>query len=633
MAIDQEQETTARAQRVEAGAGAEAGLGANRSMDPPTDAEQNEKEDGHQTSSEESSPPASAKDEVALKSDDEAPIERSRAKVALIMFALGLAVFLAALDITIITTALPTIAGHFQSATGYTWIGSAYLLGVAAATPSWGKISDIWGRKPILLIANVTFLIGSALAGWSVNIGMLIVARAIQGVGGGGLVVLVNICISDLFSIRRRGAYFGIIGGVWAIASSVGPLIGGAFTQSASWRWCFWINLPLDGIAFIIIFLFLDLQTPKTHLIDGLKAIDWLGTATIVGGTLMLLLGLEFGGVSYPWSSPTVICLIVFGVATIVLFGLIEWRLAKYPVIPLRIFKHKSNIASLGVCAFHGYVFIAANYYLPLYFQAVLGTSPVLSGVYILPQALGVSFASIGTGIFIRKSGKYLPPIFFGMALMTLGTGLLIDLDAYSSLAKIILYQVVVGVGIGPNFQAPLIALQSLIHPRDVATATATFGFVRNLSTSISVVIGGKCQVCSFVSHRLISTGVIFQNEIARRGPSLASQLDAQAAQALSGGSAGANVQVIDDLPPEQRRIAREAFADSLMPMWIMYTVFSCLGILTAFLIGRQFLSSEHQETKTGLDGEEELRRETTREATGNVKAEKGAKEKGEGEV
>jgi multidrug resistance protein len=160
----------------------------------------------------------------------------------IIMVSLCASVFLAALDVSIITTALPTISEHFHSNAGYTWIGSAYLLANAASTPVWGKFSDIWGRKPILLIAAAVFFIGSLIAALSVNIGMLIVARAIQGIGGGGLIILVNICISDLFSMRKRGAYFGLIGMTWAFASAIGPLLGGAFTEKVSWRWCFYIN-------------------------------------------------------------------------------------------------------------------------------------------------------------------------------------------------------------------------------------------------------------------------------------------------------------------------------------------------------------------------------------------------------
>jgi fucose permease len=176
---------------------------------------------------------------------------RTTLQTAIIMASLCASVFLAALDITIITTALPTISEHFHSNAGYTWIGSAYLLANAASTPSWGKISDIWGRKPILLLAAAVFFLGSLLAAVSVNIGMLITARAIQGIGGGGLIILVNICISDLFSMRNRGKYFGMVGMVWALASAVGPLLGGVFTEKVSWRWCFYINCKSNAALFM----------------------------------------------------------------------------------------------------------------------------------------------------------------------------------------------------------------------------------------------------------------------------------------------------------------------------------------------------------------------------------------------
>ncbi|KAG9837752.1 DNA repair protein RAD50, partial [Aureobasidium melanogenum] len=304
-----------------------------------------------------------AQEKPQLERKDSTPLEeRSKGKIALIMTALGMAVFLAALDVTIITTALPTISEYFHSSAGYTWIGSAYLLGNASSVPLWGKISDIFGRKPILITANILFLIGSLIAALANSIGMLITARAIQGVGGGGLVTLVNICISDLFSLRRRGAYFGIIGGVWALASAIGPVIGGVFTEKVTWRWCFYINLPLDGAALVIIFFFLDLKTPRTPLWEGLKAIDWTGALLVIGGVLMFLFGLEYGGVTYPWDSATVLCLIIIGVFTMGLFVINEWKFATSPVMPLRIFQNRSNIAVLGVCAIHGMVFISASY-------------------------------------------------------------------------------------------------------------------------------------------------------------------------------------------------------------------------------------------------------------------------------
>ena len=517
--------------------------------------------------------------------------QRSRLKIFLIMFSLGICVLLVAIDITIVTTALPTIAEEFHSASGYTWVGSAYLIANSAATPIWGKISDIFGRKPILLVTNAIFFVGSLLAGVSVNMHMLIAARVIQGIGGGGLIVLVNIAISDLFAMRERGAYFGIIGGVWALASSLGPVVGGAFTQNVSWRWCFYINLPLDGVAFAIVMFVLDLHTPKTPIRQGLKAVDWLGSLTMVAGTVMLLLGLEFGGVIFPWKSATVICLIFFGVVTIALFFVIENRIAPYPIMPLGLFSKRSNLAALGVCFFHAFVFISGSYFLPLYFQAVLGATPILSGVYLLPTALSLSFLSAFTGVFIRKTGQYLPPIWFGLTFMTLGFGLFIDLGPNSSWAKIIVYQIVAGIGVGPNFQSPLIALQSLVLKRDIATATATFGFTRNLGSAVSIVVGS----------------VVFQNGMISKQSQLEAALGPKAA-VIGGGSAGANVGIIQSLPDDQKTIARQAFSDSLGTMWIMYVCFAGVGLLVSFLITKNVLSKQHDETKTGL-GEEKRRR------------------------
>jgi EmrB/QacA subfamily drug resistance transporter len=538
---------------------------------------------------------------------------RTRLQNVIIMTCLCCSVFLAALDTTIITTALPTISEHFHSNAGYTWIGSAYLLANAASTPSWGKFSDIWGRQPILLIASMIFFIGSLLAAISVNIGMLIVARAIQGIGGGGLIILVNICISDLFSMRNRGMYFAMVGMVWALASAVGPVLGGVFTEKVSWRWCFYINcksafhrvlqianiplVPITGTVTILLFFFLHLHNPRTPVWDGLKAVDWAGSLAIVGGTLMLLLGLEFGGTSHPWGSATVICLIVFGIVVIGLFALNEWKFARYPVMPPRIFNNTSNIASLGVCFCHGYVFIAGTYYLPLYFQAVIGATPLLSGVYVLPLALSLSFVSGATGVFIKKTGKYLPPIWFGLVFMTLGTGLFIDFGPKADWAKIIIYQIIAGIGVGPNFQAPLIALQSKVHPKDIATATATFGFIRNLSTAISVVIGG----------------VVFSNEMNKKSASLVAALGPQLAGQLSGGSAGASVGIVSNLPPGQKEVARAAFNSSLRTMWIQYVAFGALGVFISLFIGSNILSKEHQVTKTGL-AEEEIKRQELQE-------------------
>lgn len=363
-------------------------------------------------------------------------------------------------------------------------------------------------------------------------------------------------------------------------------------------------TVPIDGIAFAIILFLLDIETPKTPILAGLRAIDWLGIVTVTGGTIMVLLGLEYGGVSFPWSSATVICLIVFGILLIVLFVINEWKVAKYPMMPLTIFNKRSNVACLAVCFFHGFVFIGGAYFLPLYFQAVLGANPILSGVYLFPFILSLSVASIITGIFIKKTGQYLPPIWLGVILTTLGFGLFVDLPNGHGWARIIMFQIVAGLGTGPNFQSPLIALQTNVEPRDIATATATFGFMRQLSTAISVVLGG----------------VIFQNGMMKHAGTLQKVLPPDVAAQIGGGGAGAATKIVKNLPNPTRHTVTSVYVKSLQNMWIFYVAISVLGLVAAVLIGNKKLSKTHEVQKTGLEEEEKNRK--ARKAENDAKRE-----------
>ncbi|CAI4215904.1 unnamed protein product [Parascedosporium putredinis] len=419
--------------------------------------------------------PKSSANTSEIETGDEAPVPMDTVRRRIVMFSLCLALFLSALDVTI----------------EYAWIGSSYTLSNTASVAIWAKLSDIFGRKPIIMIANVAFLLGSLLAGLSQNVGMLIGGRIIQGLGAGGCTVLVTILISDLFALRDRAKYYGLTGIVYAISSSIGPVLGGVFTQTIGWRWCFYINLPFDGISLIALLLALRVHTSKTTLAAGLKSLDWIGCLLIVGGTICFLYGLGSGaGDKASWKSAETICLLVFGVVILVLFGFYESRFATSPLVPMRIFSRGTNIASMAVLCLHGFVFIAYDYFLPLYFQIALGFAPIISGVSLLALVVPLSFTTMGAAFFIKKTGSYLLPTNIGAAVMTLGTGLLISLGAKTDWAKIMVFQVIVGLGAGPLFQAPMIALQAHLPQKDVAAASSASQFLRSLSTSMSIVIG-----------------------------------------------------------------------------------------------------------------------------------------------
>ena len=383
----------------------------------------------------------------------------------------------------------------------------------------------------------------------------------------------------------------GIIGLVFAFASSVGPIIGGAFAEYVTWRWGFYINLPFDGVAFGLVVIFLDLKTPKTPLIAGIRAIDWAGSLLIVGGTTMFLIGLGLGGVSYAWTSPTVLCLLIFGLLAIGLFILAEAKVA-YPIMPLRILKNRSNIAALLANFAHGLVFFSGSFYLPVYFQAVLGATPLQSGAYLLPFIITLSLMAAASGIFIKKSGQYLPLIIFGLGCMTLGFGFFINFPSFVSWSRIIIFQIIAGVGVGCLFQSPLVALQAQVARSDVASVTATFGFSRNLSTAMSVMIGGA----------------ILQNEISSRVIAAQPDLSESTFQSFSSGALGQNTNIVSTLPQDQKAIIVEIYTQSLQVLWIFYTAVAFAGFLISFAISRKRLDTQHTETKTGLDIEKQNR-------------------------
>ncbi|KAF5861545.1 hypothetical protein ETB97_012871 [Aspergillus alliaceus] len=490
---------------------------------------------------------------------------RSSLRITAILSALNLVLFVAALDQTIVATSIPTISASLHSAAGYTWIGGAYLLANAAAAPLWAKFSDIWGRKPALLGAVVIFAIASLIAALSRNMSTLIAARALQGTAGGGLMQLVAITISDLFS----------------------PLVGGALTEHVSWRWCFWINLPVCGLSFILLLVLLDVHNPRTKLRDGMKAVDWFGTMSILAVALLLLLGLDFGGAIFPWNSPKVICLIVFGTMMIGFFVFSQKRLAKYPLMPLGIFNTWSNNATFLVAFTHSMVAMGIEYYLPLFFQSVKQASPLRSGLLILPMMVVEAATDVISGILIHQTGRYRELTCAGLAFMTLGTGLYIYLGVDTTVGTIIGFEIIGGIGTALLFQTPMIAIQNTVSQADTASATATLSFIRNLGTSLSLVLGG----------------LVFQNGMTARQPALvAAGLGESVLRSLSGDQAAANVEIVKSIQDiAQRRAVQTAFAWSLRNMFILYTAIAAVGLVASAFIKQRHMSTEHTETKTGV--------------------------------
>ncbi|KEF58246.1 uncharacterized protein A1O9_06172 [Exophiala aquamarina CBS 119918] len=312
--------------------------------------------------------------------------------------------------------------------------------------------------------------------------------------------------------------FLATTGLVWAISAGVGTLLGGVFSQYLTWRWAFWINLPCSFVAFFVLLFFMRSVQPQSTGADRQKSMDWIGAVSIIGVTVLILLSLDFGGVASPWDSPKVLSLLIGGFVPLILFMFWEAKGASNPLLPGRLLDRTSKISPLIVCFTHGFVNISSWYFLPLYFQAVRGASPTRSGVLIMPIVVVQAITGLAVGAIVSRFGSIRSLMFAGMALTTIGFGLFVSIGTSTSIVNTMVIEVVAALGIGITFQAPMIAYQSVAVSADIAVATALFGFVRSLSTSISVVIGGA----------------VFQNSMSTHGAYLSSVLGPQLAQNFS---------------------------------------------------------------------------------------------------
>jgi len=407
-----------------------------------------------------------------------------RALVA-IFGALMLGMFLAALDQTIVSTALPTIAGELGGLDHLSWVVTSYLLASTASAPLYGKLGDMYGRKPVFLAAIVIFLGGSVLAGASQSMGELVGFRALQGIGAGGLMVGAQAIIGDLVSPRERGRYMGLIGAVFAVASVAGPLLGGFLVEQLSWRWVFYVNMPVGALALVIVWLRLRLPARTRR-----HRIDYLGAALLTGGVSALVLLTTWGGTEYPWGSPVIIALGAAGLALLAAFVGQERRAAE-PVVPLKLFRSGIFRVSSAMAFVVGFAMFGAIVFLPLYLQLVYGASPTSSGLRMLPLMAGLLVASVGSGRIISRIGRYKAFPIVGTATLTVGMFLLSRLEADTAPWVASAYMLVVGLGIGLVMQVLVLVVQNDAPAQDIGVATSTATFFRSVGGSFGVAVFG----------------------------------------------------------------------------------------------------------------------------------------------
>ncbi|GAA6054719.1 hypothetical protein JCM3770_000047 [Rhodotorula araucariae] len=532
--------------------------------------------------------------------DKTAP-KKKDAQFWFVFIALCAACFLSAIDLTAVSTALPSIAADFESP-DFSWVGSAYALSSTALIPWTGGLAAIFGRRPVMVTALLLFALGSVLTGAAQNMAMVIAGRSVQGIGGGAILTMTEIIVCDLVPLNERGAYFGIIGAVWALASAIGPPIGGGLASAHAWRWLFYrapftlglryrtltmqapaVNLPLTGVALALVIGFLNVKSPQTTLKEKLEQMDYANLIFVASATATIL-GLTWGGSTYSWSSFRVLVPLIVGIVGMIAFVVVERSYVKHPTVPFDILRHRNSWIGYTATFLHSVCVMALLYFLPTYFQ-MRGDSAIQSGVKLFPLSFTIAPLAIAVGISVTVTGHYWVQNLTGWLFAVVGFGLLTLLKADSSRNMWAGFTVIIGMGVGMLYAATNFPILAPLKPSQQPHAITFFGFVRSFGQVFGIAIGST----------------IFSNELTKKLPAeFASQFGD-----MTGDVAYALIPQIKNLAEPLRSEVQTAFADSLRTIWQVLIGIAGLGFIISLFMKSLPLTAETDEEHWGLKEKE----------------------------
>ncbi|HVT64031.1 MAG TPA: DHA2 family efflux MFS transporter permease subunit [Mycobacteriales bacterium] len=516
------------------------------------------------------------------------PFDLTPRQIRLVFVGLILGMFLAALDQTVVATALPTIVGDLGGLNHLSWVVTSYILASTVTVPLWGKLGDLYGRKGFFQAAIVIFLIGSALSGAAQNLDSLIAFRAVQGLGAGGLIVGAQAIIGDVVPPADRGRYTGLIGSAFAVSSVAGPLIGGFFTESLSWRWVFYINLPIGAVALVAVAAFLHGRTSKVD-----HKIDYAGSAVLSAAATALILMLTWGGVNYAWSSPTIIALGIGTIALIALFIRIEQR-ADEPVVPLHLFKNSTFRTSFVTGGTLGFAMFGALTFLPLFLQIVHGASPTDSGLELAPIMAFVLVMSIYSGRRISATGTYRRFPITGTIVMLISLYLFSHLTTSTPFWQIVIFMALMGIGMGMTMQVLLLVAQNSVDYNELGVATSLGAFGRSIGGAVGVAVGGTIlsnRLTHNISSQLAQLPASFRHD----------PLFSSAIAKVKTGDVTASPAVIKAMPVALQHAVQVAFSDALHVVFLASVPVAVLGVIGALLLKEVPLRSGYVPAEDGV--------------------------------